>query len=1334
MKAPTHASRRRKSLLALAIAVAPFSLCRSASADKYWINAVTYDNWNTSADWNASSPGGSGGAGVPGTSDNVYLNNSTSSNYTVTLNANDQITSLQIGNTGGGSDVVSQTAGSLTISGSLSTGYYLFSNGGYSQSGGTLTVDGNANVGDNGFGTLSLSGTADGLVDANFYVGTNTGGIGTCSLSGSSQLTVQGGIAIGNAGTANLLMSQNSEFGATDSIVVGSGGAATFNQGGSSYTGADQSLDVGYLTAGVGTYILGGTGELATGSNEFVGVNGTGTFLQSGGYNYLFSGSDTFGGSLSIGDQAGGKGYYSLSGGSIANASQEIVGNYGAGTFIQSGGTNSPENLYLGGQSGGVGTYNLSGTGSLNVTANNPDSSEVIDDGTFTQTGGINATRELYLGTAISGNGGYYNLSGSGSLSASDEVLGSGGIGTFQQTGGTNSANRLVLGQGPGGKGYYSLTGTGSLNASGTLTESDSEYIGGNTLFAEDDGAGTFLQTAGTNSTGTLNIGATTGASGYYSLTGTGSLNASGTLLVSGSESIGGNIAYTQLNGVGTFLQTAGTNSSGTLILGANAEATGYYSLTGAGTVLTGTECIGDGGVGTFNQTGGIHTVGTPTAPGELDLASASGGTGVFLLSGGSCTVNGAVYVGGSSSGSGGSGSSGSLEISGGSISVSGTLKIFDTTGTSVSLGAGGELSAGTIDNSGDADDLVWTGGTLNITGSSGLIIGSSGLFPHLNFNSNTTLSVTQSLAVSGGTLTQNSSTSAVYSATEKLGLGSGSAGVHTQSAGSNYTNTLTLGIGSGSYGTYNLSGTGSLTVNGNEFVSAGGAGTFNQTGGLHTIGTPALPQQLEVAAVSGGAGTYLLSGGSVTVNGSVYVGGSSGGAGGAGDLAISGGSMSCGSLTVYAGSTLSQSAGALAIGSDLINNGSTTFSGGGTPDTSIDGTGSLAATSGTSLTATHIAQSTLTIDSSSTVTIADSTSGPGNPNSVSVLATLTNAGTLDLKNNDLIVTTTSAYSTIKALINNAADGGAWDQRGVTSSSALARRQQYGLGYATATQAGTTSFDGQSVSGAETLVKYTLLGDTQLRGTVGLGDYNTVVNNYGTAQDWSGGDFHYGGVVGIGDYDDVLTNYGAHASGSIAVGPSLTRSISPAASINPAVAKTDLKLEVNTTTGDVYILATASAAFTGYTISDPTAHLLGGSTSPDPDKLLSVAAGNGGNTNVYETSGTYVDWFKITETASQVAEGQQQNGFGTHSSRDDTINIPAGGTIDFGDIFNTAASQQDLTFDFAEAGTEPTNGPTYYGAEVDYVTTPEPATVGLVSMGVVGALARRRRRCGGSAR
>jgi autotransporter-associated beta strand protein len=381
-----------------------------------------------------------------------------------------------------------------------------------------------------------------------------------------------------------------------------------------------------------------------------------------------------------------------------------------------------------------------------------------------------------------------------------------------------------------------------------------------------------------------------------------------------------------------------------------------------------------------------------------------------------------------------------------------------------------------------------------------------------------------------------------------------------------------------------------------------------------------------------------------------------------------------------------------------LVLAGTNTYSGG----TSVNG-GTLIVANQNALPANKA----LNIASGATVAASATSPNFGNISNPDItLSSLSVAGTLNLNQSPMVVNYTSS-SPLASITTSIASGN------ITSSTVQASPTVYGLG---------TKDTGSAVE-----VLPTLLGDTQLRGTVGIGDYDAVLTNFGSGSTWTQGDFHYSGVVGIGDYDNVLSNYGAHVGGGLSVGPSLARSISPAASLNPDVAKTDLKLEVNTTTGDVYVLTTASAAFTGYTISDPSDHLLGGSTSPDPDKLLSVSAGNGGNTNVYETSGTYVDWFKITETASQVAEGQQQNGFGTHSSRDDTINIPAGGTIDFGDIYNTAAAQQDLTFDFAEAGTEPTNGPTYYGAEVDYVTTPEPATLGVIGLGALALLRRRRR-------
>jgi autotransporter-associated beta strand protein len=750
------------------------------------------------------------------------------------------------------------------------------------------------------------------------------------------------------------------------------------------------------------------------------------------------------------------------------------------------------------------------------------------------------------------------------------------------------------------------------------------------------------------------------------------------------------------------------------------------------------------------STTGQTITIGTIALGTTLNVNGSSG----YILSAGTVTLagTGTILASGDSfitTGIAQSSSPGALvKIGASSMTVTG----------SSSYSGGTTVEVGTLTDSAGGVPGAFGSGGINLTPSGTLSTQSSEVIA----NSNTTISPTAAVIVNDnqaalGTLVFNSAAPTIgsLSGTGNVDLNgaSGTALTTSSTAGTTFSGVISDTGGSANNGSLTITGSGTFTLAGTStyFGSTNvSGGTLNLTGALTNsalinvnnastlvlAGTSDVPvnatlnvgttanvlvdtnQTVSTLASSGttnftaGIGTI----GTISGAGTVLVGSTA-------VLNVTGGFSQS---AVVSNGTINLSGGAINIigqGSGVgVGTGTTGLTTGG-----ITGSGDLTVNGTANLYASAITQNVLTVGTASTVTIVDS-AAPANTAATSVLNDISDAGTLDLNNNDLIVLDTTQYSIVKALIQSAYDGGAWDKTGITSSSARANAGAYGLGYAQGSTIGSTSFDGQTFTDA-VLVKYTLLGDTQLRGTVGIGDYDTVLSNYGTAQDWSGGDFHYGGVVGIGDYDDVLSNYGAHASGNLAVGPSLARSISPAASIGPDLAKTDLKLEVNTTTGDVYVLATASAAFTGYTISDPSAHLLGGSTSPDPDKLLSVSASNGGNTNVYETSGNYVNWFKITETASQVAEGQQQNGFGTHSSRDDTINIPAGGTIDFGEIYNTASAQQDLTFDFAEAGTEPTNGPTYYGAEVDYITstTPEPATLGLLGLGGLAMLRRRRR-------
>jgi hypothetical protein len=412
---------------------------------------------------------------------------------------------------------------------------------------------------------------------------------------------------------------------------------------------------------------------------------------------------------------------------------------------------------------------------------------------------------------------------------------------------------------------------------------------------------------------------------------------------------------------------------------------------------------------------------------------------------------------------------------------------------------------------------------------------------------------------------------------------------------------------------------------------------------------------------------------------------------------------------------------------------------------------------SGASLVAANITQNTLNIASGSTVSIADS-ANPGNPAATSVLTDLNlngNTGTLDLKNNDLILTDSTQLAMVQAAITNAYDpSGAthWDQPGLTSSSAATNPGHYGLGYAQAGAAnggGTlnmSSFDGQSVSPGTIVVKYTVLGDATLTGTVGPADYNIVLANFNKGTTWATGLFHPGETAtGPADYNSVIANFNKSAIGNLVAGPSLgkTRGVASPSLVASAASggASDMTLQVNVQSGDVSVSAVNAVSFTTYDIFEPKGNLQdsGNSAAGSPDNELLLSSGGTGET--YPSNPNVQNhWAVIEDDQYGLAEGQLNGGKNGYSSSSpkastfDTINIPAGGTIDFGDIYNTVANSRDLTFQFSEtvgntSGGDPANGNTYPGV-VDYVggsPTPEPGMLGVLGLGGVMMMRRRRR-------
>jgi hypothetical protein len=179
--------------------------------------------------------------------------------------------------------------------------------------------------------------------------------------------------------------------------------------------------------------------------------------------------------------------------------------------------------------------------------------------------------------------------------------------------------------------------------------------------------------------------------------------------------------------------------------------------------------------------------------------------------------------------------------------------------------------------------------------------------------------------------------------------------------------------------------------------------------------------------------------------------------------------------------------------------------------------------------------------------------------------------GTLDLKNNDLIVhpsaqTAAAAlanYQAIYDMIRSGADVGAYDQTGVSSTTVAADATQKGGlalgillnddGTGTPIWGGAGSdlgaFDGNtSLNQFDTIVKYTFLGDSFLEGAVSQSDVLGVfpnlgkfpANNSATTQAWQAGDFFYQSQlaaanpnrapVNQSDYSSAFSNLSAQST------------------------------------------------------------------------------------------------------------------------------------------------------------------------------------------------------------
>ena len=145
---------------------------------------------------------------------------------------------------------------------------------------------------------------------------------------------------------------------------------------------------------------------------------------------------------------------------------------------------------------------------------------------------------------------------------------------------------------------------------------------------------------------------------------------------------------------------------------------------------------------------------------------------------------------------------------------------------------------------------------------------------------------------------------------------------------------------------------------------------------------------------------------------------------------------------------------------------------------------------------------------------------------------TLTLASTSRLNLNDggfvLDYTGGSPVTTVAGQLTTGYAGGAWNGDGIQSLLASAPAAGGGVGYAEATALYPISpavFMGETVDNSAVLIRYTLNGDTNLDGTVGIADFSSLGANYNAAGGWSRGDFNYDSLVGIADFSQLASNY-----------------------------------------------------------------------------------------------------------------------------------------------------------------------------------------------------------------
>jgi autotransporter-associated beta strand protein len=225
------------------------------------------------------------------------------------------------------------------------------------------------------------------------------------------------------------------------------------------------------------------------------------------------------------------------------------------------------------------------------------------------------------------------------------------------------------------------------------------------------------------------------------------------------------------------------------------------------------------------------------------------------------------------------------------------------------------------------------------------------------------------------------------------------------------------------------------------------------------------------------------------------------------------------GGTTIDGGATLAISDGGLPSNSKVVNNGALVI--GGYSNKSVSGlTGN----------------GDLTVSGAQSITFQVAANA-GNVTEAEV--TLASGMKLDLGNNHVTINygsnvvggTADPISTIRGYLLSGYNGGTWNGSSgiITSAPLVTGGSSYGLGYADSADAGNPA----GLSSGQMEVKYTLLGDADLNGTVNGIDFGILAANFNkTVSRWDQGDFNYDGIVNGIDFTALAANFNKAASGA----------------------------------------------------------------------------------------------------------------------------------------------------------------------------------------------------------